>query len=76
MSIVLRGLHINTEIKQNKTNGVISIQVLEGCLKLVTHQQNTIIGAGQMIVIQGHFAHDIIALTESTYLLTVHHEQS
>ena len=74
VTIVLIGLHKNTAIKQNKTNGVISIQVLEGSLQFITQQQKTVIGTGQMIVIQANITHRVIARTESIYLLTVNNE--
>jgi quercetin dioxygenase-like cupin family protein len=71
MRIVLIGLHPNAELIPHKANGVISVQVLEGKIKFITEQQNSIIEKGQMIALHENITHSVIALIESFFLLTL-----
>jgi quercetin dioxygenase-like cupin family protein len=71
MRIVLIGLHPNAELIPHKANGVISVQVLEGKIKFITEQQNSIIEKGQMIALHENITHSVIALIESCFLLTL-----
>lgn len=75
MRIVLIGLHENAELKPHKANGTISVQVLEGKIKFATEHQSTQIGKGQMIVLHQNLTHNVKALTESFFLLTLVMEQ-
>ena len=71
MRIVLIGLHENAELKSHKTNGVISVQVLEGKIEFTAEQKSTPIEKGQMIALQENITHSVKALTESCFLLTL-----
>lgn len=71
MRIVLMGLHENAELKPHKTNGVISVQVLQGKINFMTEQQSALIEKGQMITLQENIIHSVKALTESFFLLTL-----
>jgi quercetin dioxygenase-like cupin family protein len=71
LRIVLMGLHKNTELKPHKTNGVISVQVLEGKINFVTEQQTSLVEKGQMIALRENISHSVLALEETFFLLTV-----
>lgn len=71
MRIVLIGLHENAELKPDKANGVISVQVLEGKIEFTAEQQSTQIEKGQMIALQENITHSVRASTESCFLLTL-----
>jgi len=71
LRIVLLGLHENAELKPHKTNGVISVQVLEGKLKFSAEQQSTLLEKGQMIALQDNIIHSVTAVTECFFLLTL-----
>lgn len=71
LRILLIGLHENAELKPHKSNGVISIQVLQGKLEFSTDEQNKHLERGQMIALQENISHGVKALTESFFLLTL-----
>ncbi len=71
MRIVLLGLHEDAELKPHKTNGVISVQVLEGKIEFTTNQRSTLLEKGQMIALHENISHSLRALTECCFLLTI-----
>lgn len=71
MRIVLMGLHENAILKPHKAKGVISVQVLEGQMSFATDHQNTILEKGQMIALQENYTHEIRAIKECFFLLTL-----
>ncbi len=71
MRIVLLGLHENAELKTHKANGVISVQVMEGRIEFSADNQRVQIEKGQMVALQENILHNVKALTESFFLLTL-----
>lgn len=71
MRIVLLGLRANSEMKEHKAGGVISVQVLEGKINFITAEQNAVIEKGQMISLQENILHKVQAQTDSFFLLTL-----
>ncbi|MBK9631158.1 MAG: cupin domain-containing protein [Saprospiraceae bacterium] len=71
MRIVLLGLQKNAELKVHKSNGAISVQVLEGKINFTTEQENVLLDKGQMIALQENILHGVRAVTESFFLLTL-----
>jgi quercetin dioxygenase-like cupin family protein len=71
MRIVLIGLRGNAELKPHKTNGVISLQALEGRLVFSTEERSTEMGKGQMIALNANILHSVRAINESWFLLTI-----
>jgi len=71
MRIVLLGLHENAEFPPHTANGVISIQVLEGNIQLMTDQRHSLVGKGQMVALQKNILHSVKAMEESFFLLTL-----
>lgn len=71
MRIVLIGLHENAELKPHKANGVISVQVIQGKIEFTTEQQTTHIEKGQVIALRENITHNVKALSESFFLLTL-----
>ena len=71
MRIVLIGLRKNAALKSHKTNGILSIQVLEGKIEFTAEHRCSQIGKGQIIALQENIIHSVIALTESFILLTI-----
>ena len=71
MRIVLIGLHENAALKPHKVNATISVQVLEGEIEFTAEQHHTQIKKGQMIALQDNITHNVRALTESFFLLTL-----
>jgi quercetin dioxygenase-like cupin family protein len=71
MRIVLVALHKGTEMKQHSTNGVISVQVLEGHISFRTGMQTADLKVGQMIALHAQIPHSVYAHEESLFLLTL-----
>lgn len=70
-TIVLIGLHENTELKEHTANGNISVQVLDGEINFFSEQQTVSLAKGQMILLEANIPHSVCALKESFFLLTV-----
>jgi quercetin dioxygenase-like cupin family protein len=71
LRIVLGALHNGAEMTHHKAEGVMSIQVLDGALEIITDDLNTVAEKGQMVAIHKFSTYRIIARKESTYLLTM-----
>ena len=71
MRIVLIGIHKNAEIKEHKTNAIISVQVLEGSICFTAETQAITLQKGQMIALQNKVPHHVFAEEESFFLLTL-----
>jgi quercetin dioxygenase-like cupin family protein len=71
MRIVLVALHKGTEMKQHSTNGIISVQVLEGHISFRTGMTTAELGVGQMLALHAQIPHSVYANEESLFLLTV-----
>lgn len=71
MRIVLVGLREYAELPPHKTNGVISVQVIEGKIAFTAEQQTAHLERGQMIALQANITHGVKALSEAFFLLTL-----
>lgn len=69
MTIVLIALHKDAEM--SSAEGIVSIHVLDGNLKLKTEKATLELGEDQMTVIHTDASHNILALKESVFVLTV-----
>lgn len=70
-TIVLIGMHANTELKTHKANGHITLQVLEGEVQFIAEKQTISLSKGQMICLQENIPHGVLAMKESFFLFTV-----
>lgn len=71
MRIVLIGLHAGAEMKTHAAPGIISVQVLEGHIKFHTEEQVAELAEGQMLALHAGIPHSVLAIKESTFLLTL-----
>ena len=71
LSIVLIALHKDAEMVKHKAKGIITLQVMEGLINFSTDEQTVKLTAGQIIVLHDGIPHNVLALEESTFLLTV-----
>jgi quercetin dioxygenase-like cupin family protein len=69
LRIVLIVLRRNAELKEHKTNQPVSIHLLSGqiCVALPEYEQ----AVGGLLVIEPGVAHDVTAVTDSAFLLTM-----
>lgn len=71
MRIVLIALHAGAEMIKHTAGGIISIQVLEGQIKITTDLQSVELGQGQMLALHKRIPHCVLAINETIFLLTL-----
>ena len=71
MHIVLIALHKDAVLKEHSTNGVISVQVLDGEINFATEGKTHNLTKGKMITLHRNITHEVSAVEESVFLLTV-----
>ena len=71
MRIVLIALHEDTIIDKHTTNGIVSVQVLEGEINFTANGESAILKPGQIITLHRNVPHTVAAVKESVFLLTV-----
>jgi quercetin dioxygenase-like cupin family protein len=70
MTIVLVAMKRNTRMKEHRTDGAVSIQVLEGHLQVHVGRKTVDLGPGSLLAID-RASHDVEALDHSVFLLSV-----
>lgn len=58
-------------LEKHRTEGRISVQTLVGQLRFRTAEQSVELSAGQMVTLERDIAHDVEALSDSSFLLTI-----
>ncbi|MEO6695774.1 MAG: hypothetical protein ABIY50_02990 [Ignavibacteria bacterium] len=71
ITIVLIALHEGAEMVRHSVNGIASVQVAEGQIKLSTDLEYVEMIKGQMLVIHEGISHSVKAIQESVLLLTI-----
>ncbi|MEO5907863.1 MAG: cupin domain-containing protein [Ginsengibacter sp.] len=71
MRIVLIAVHEGTVIEKHKTNGIISVQVLDGEINFNTDDNSVNLKKDEMIALHRNVPHSVVAVKESVFLLTV-----
>lgn len=71
MRIVLMGLHRDGVLKSNKVNGVLTMQVIEGKIKIEVGRQQLLLEKGQLIALQANIVHSVVAIEECFFLITI-----
>ncbi len=61
----------STEMKEHQADGRISIQTIVGHVRLKLSQQTVEVPAGHLLVLDRCITHDVEAVEESVFLLTV-----
>ena len=69
--IVLIALHKGAEMAKHTASGTISIQILEGQMRLTANEQTIDLGRGQMLVLHEGIEHSVYATEETVFLLTL-----
>jgi len=76
MRIVLIAIHKGNEMKMHQSDGPISLQILEGKLKFIAEDMPVVLTKGQLITLHENIKHGLIAIEETTFLLTMVNLQS
>ena len=71
MRIVLIALHEDAVMEKHTTNGVVSVQVLDGEVVFNTQENSIVLRKGEMIALHRNVPHSVAATKESVFLLTV-----
>ncbi|HEV7219297.1 MAG: hypothetical protein ACHP8A_15060 [Terriglobales bacterium] len=69
--IVLVLMKANTQMKEHHADGRISIHALHGKLRLHLPEQKIELSAGELMVLDHGIRHDLEALEESAFLITI-----
>ena len=71
LRIVLIAMKAGGRLEKHHTEGRISVQTLEGRLRFSTARQSVELSAGQMLTLEQNIPHDVEALVDSAFLLTI-----
>lgn len=71
LRIVLTALASGRRMPGHKTDGRISIQTVQGLLRVHTAAQTFDLPAGRLLVLDRGIPHDVEALSDSAFLLTI-----
>ena len=69
--VVLVALHQGAELTRHTADCTISVQVLEGKIMFNTDEKSEEMNVGQMVVLQKDIPHEVKAIAESVFLLTL-----
>lgn len=72
VTMIVMAFEIGGEMKEHKAEGVVSIQVLSGLLKLMVGSDTHDLGIGQLVTLAPGVPHSLSAITAVDMLLTVH----
>jgi quercetin dioxygenase-like cupin family protein len=71
LRMVLMSLESGARIKEHQANGTISIHCLQGSLSVQVQGEAHDVIAGQVLTVLGGLKHDVAALADSAFLLTI-----
>ena len=71
LCMLIVGLHSNASMKKHSAAGTISLQVLQGEIIFETENQQTELTKGKMIALPAGIPHQVYAVKESFFLLTL-----
>jgi quercetin dioxygenase-like cupin family protein len=69
--IVLTAIQAKTTIPEHHPDGRISVQTIEGHLRMHVGSKEYDLPAGHVIVLDRAMPHDVVALEDSAFLLTI-----
>jgi quercetin dioxygenase-like cupin family protein len=71
LRIVLAALNADARIPEHRTEGRISIQTVRGRILVLAEGRTFDLSEGNLLVLDAGVAHDVEALEESAFLLTI-----
>jgi quercetin dioxygenase-like cupin family protein len=71
LRVVLIVLRSGAQLKEHKTNEPVSLQVLEGVIRVALPKRTVEPVVGGLIVIEPSVLHDVIALADSAFVLSM-----
>jgi quercetin dioxygenase-like cupin family protein len=71
LRVLLIAMEAGARMEQHHSDGRISIQVLEGSVRMRVQQQVKELSAGQLLAMDRSIKHDVEALVDTVLLLTI-----
>lgn len=71
MRIVLIALHKGAVLEKHTANGIISVQVMDGEINFSTDDQTVNLKEGQSVALHKMIPHEVTAIKETVFLLTL-----
>ena len=69
--LVLTALKAGAVVKEHRVPGPATVQTLSGRISLRLPEQSVELSAGQMVALESDLPHDVEAIEESTFLVTI-----
>ncbi len=69
--ITLVALHRGTKVASHQANAAISVQMIEGKMKVITPLRTVILEKGQILTLKAKIQHSLESLRDSAFLLTL-----
>lgn len=71
LRVVLIALGRHEELKEHRTSQPVLIQTLDGTIRVALPERAVEPGVGGLVVVESGVAHDVIALTDSAFLVSM-----
>jgi quercetin dioxygenase-like cupin family protein len=71
LRVVLTVMRSGARLQEHRASGPISIQTLAGHVRLSTSDETVDLPVGHVVMLGGDIAHDVEAVEESAFLLTI-----
>jgi quercetin dioxygenase-like cupin family protein len=71
LSVVLTVMQSGARLQEHKAAGPLSVQTLAGHIRLHAQQDTIDLPVGHVAMLDGNISHDVEAMEESTFLLTI-----
>jgi quercetin dioxygenase-like cupin family protein len=71
LRIVLMALKAGARLEEHDASGPISVQALEGHLRLRVPEGAVDLNAGEMVALEPNIPHDVEGLSDAAFLLTI-----
>jgi quercetin dioxygenase-like cupin family protein len=71
LRVVLTVLRAGTRIREHRTDGWVTIQTLEGYIRVESTAETLDLVAGRLLALEPSEPHDVAAIEQSAFLLTI-----
>lgn len=69
--VVLIAMNAGGRMEKHRTAGRISVHALQGRIRFETAERSADLIAGQLLTLESNIPHDVEAITDSAFLLTI-----
>jgi quercetin dioxygenase-like cupin family protein len=71
LRVVLSALHAGTHVREHRTDGWVTIQTLEGHIRVAAQGETLDLPEGRILALESGVPHDVEAIEQSAFLLTI-----